>query len=155
MINNDILRRLRYALNLTNEQMVGMFAGAGVDLNVAEVKAIIRRDDEDGFIFCTDERVGLFLDGLILDRRGPRDSNAPAVKDDYSQLTNNTVLRKLRIALEYKQADMLETLKLGGMELSPSELSALFRKPGHKHYRLCGDQLLRNFLQGLTVKLRG
>ena len=54
-----------------------------------------------------------------------------------------------------KDDDVLETLKLANFRLSKHELSAFFRKPDHKHYRECKDQVLRNFLQGLQVKVRG
>ncbi|MCH2191055.1 MAG: DUF1456 family protein, partial [Gammaproteobacteria bacterium] len=47
------------------------------------------------------------------------------------------------------------TLELGGTKLSKGELGALFRKPGHKHYRECGNQVLRNFIKGLTEQIRG
>ena len=50
---------------------------------------------------------------------------------------------------------MLAVMALAGVVLSKSELSALFRNRTHKHFKECGDQFLRNFLQGLTVKLRG
>ena len=49
---------------------------------------------------------------------------------------------------------MLGMLTLGGHPMSKGELTALFRKPTHKHYRDCGDQVLRNFLHGLTLTLR-
>jgi len=69
-------------------------------------------------------------------------------------LDNNTILKKLRIAFEFKEEDMLHTLKLADFELSKPELSAFFRHEAHKHHRKCGDQVLRNFLQGLTVHFR-
>ncbi len=70
-------------------------------------------------------------------------------------MRNNQVLKKLRIALEYKEEDMLEVFDLAQFPVTPPQLSALFRKEGHKHYKECGDQLLRNFLAGLAIKLRG
>ncbi len=42
-----------------------------------------------------------------------------------------------------------------GFPLSKPEMSALFRQPDHKNFRLCGDQLMRHFLKGLTLRLRG
>ena len=61
----------------------------------------------------------------------------------------------MRIALNLNADDMLAVMKLADMVLSASELTALFRRKDHKHYKECGDQFLRNFLQGLTVKHRG
>ncbi|MDB4261608.1 DUF1456 family protein, partial [bacterium] len=69
-------------------------------------------------------------------------------------LTNNLILRKLKIALELQSEDIIDILKLAELELSASELSSFFRKPGHRNYRACKDQVLRNFLMGLQIKLR-
>src|SRR5690606_38572426 len=94
-----------------------------------------------------------FLNGLILEKRGAKpNSEATAPLED--SLSNNIILRKLKIALELKEADMLEIMRLSGMPLGRAELSALFRHPEHHHYRPCQDQLLRNFLKGLQDKLR-
>ena len=76
------------------------------------------------------------------------------VEKQDAPLTNNGILKKLRIALKFREDEMLSTLKLAGMSLSKSELSALFRKEGQRHYKECGDQILRNFLKGLTTRLR-
>jgi uncharacterized protein YehS (DUF1456 family) len=70
-------------------------------------------------------------------------------------ITNNIVLKKLRVAFELKEDDMHEILKAAEFPVSKPELSALFRKAGHNNYRPCGDQLLRNFLRGLTLRVRG
>lgn len=70
-------------------------------------------------------------------------------------MTNNIILKKLRVAFELKDTDMLEIYEKVDFRVSKPELSAVFRKPGHKNYRDCGDQLLRYFLKGLTVVIRG
>ena len=70
-------------------------------------------------------------------------------------MTNNDILKKLRIALELKDTDIIEILKLAGFETTKSELSALFRNPDHRNYKECGDQILRNFLNGLIIRNRG
>lgn len=71
-----------------------------------------------------------------------------------NRINNNLILRKLRIGLNYKEEEMLGTLKLANFNLSKSELSALFRARNSKHYQDCGDRILRNFLIGLTAKYR-
>jgi uncharacterized protein YehS (DUF1456 family) len=70
------------------------------------------------------------------------------------RLTNNDILRGIRIALQLKDDDIIGIMALAGIELSRSELSALFRRRGQPNYRPCGDQFLRNFLAGLTTKYR-
>jgi len=151
MNNNDVLRRLRYALNLNDSKMIEIFALSGTLVNTSALMVLMSRESEPDFVPCKDDVLRLFLDGLITHRRGPRTS-APRGEE---KLSNNMILRKLRIALKFQEQDMLEVLRLGGRPLSSSELSALFRKSDHRHYRACGDQLLRNFLKGLSLKLRG
>jgi uncharacterized protein YehS (DUF1456 family) len=70
-------------------------------------------------------------------------------------LSNNDILKKLRVALAYRDDDIIEVLKLVDCEITKPELSALFRKDDHPKYMACGDQFLRNFLNGLVIKLRG
>ena len=70
-------------------------------------------------------------------------------------MTNNDILKKLRIALQLKDTDIIEILKLADFEITKSELSALFRNTDHRNYKECGDQILRNFLNGLIIRNRG
>lgn len=70
-------------------------------------------------------------------------------------LSNNDILKKLRVALELKDEDVVKILKLVDFDISKSELNALYRKPDHPNYKACGDQLLRNFLNGLIIYKRG
>ncbi|WKX74947.1 DUF1456 family protein [Zobellia laminariae] len=70
-------------------------------------------------------------------------------------MTNNDVLKKLRVALMFRDDDIIDVLKLVDFKISKSELGAFFRKDDHPNYMECGDQVLRNFLNGLVIYLRG
>ena len=70
-------------------------------------------------------------------------------------MTNNDIMKKLRVALSFRDTDVVECLKLSNYEITKSELSAIFRNEDHPNYVECGDQLLRNFLDGLIIKNRG
>lgn len=70
-------------------------------------------------------------------------------------LSNNDILKKLRVALELKDEDVIKILKLVEFEISKSEINALYRNPEHPNFKPCGDQLLRNFLNGLVIYKRG
>ena len=70
-------------------------------------------------------------------------------------LTNNDILKKLRVAHKLRTADIVTICKLVDYEITESQLNAFFRKDDHEKYRNCGDQVLRNFLNGLVVHLRG
>ena len=155
MINNDTLRAIRYMLDLSDARVVEIthLADPGFPLTKEDVQAFLRKDDEVGYVECSNAVLAHFLDGLVIHRRGGDDSQPPRPVE--KRVTNNVVLKKLRVAFELKDVDMHEILAAAGFPISKPELSALFRQPGHKNFRLCGDQLLRNFLKGLTLRLRG
>ncbi len=155
MTNNDILRRLRYALNIKDVTMIEIFKLSEHKIVKSELTGLLKKEEEEGYANCSDNVMELFLDGLIIYKRGKRETVPVNVEKKELPLTNNNVLKKLRIALQFREDDMLGTLKLAGMNLSKSELSALFRKEGQRHYKECGDQILRNFLKGLTMRYRG
>ncbi|MCM4165596.1 MULTISPECIES: DUF1456 family protein [unclassified Arenibacter] len=70
-------------------------------------------------------------------------------------MTNNDVLKKLRVALKLRDDEIVEILKLVDFKITKSELGAFFRKEDHPNYVECGDQILRNFLNGLVIHYRG
>jgi uncharacterized protein YehS (DUF1456 family) len=155
MTNNDILRSIRFMLDLADMHVVEIIrlADPTFDVDPETVHAWLRREDEDGYANCSDRALALFLDGLVVHRRGRDDSQPPRPPE--KRITNNLVLKKLRVAFELKDADMHDVFAAAGFPLSKPELTALFRQAGHKHYRACGDQILRNFLKGLTLRVRG
>ena len=118
-----------------------------------EVQALLKKEGEAGGLECSNRVLALFLDGLVVDRRGRDESRPPRPLEKH--VTNNVVLKKLRVAFELKDVDMHQILAAAGFPISKPEMSALFRQSGHKNFRPCGDQLLRNFLKGLTLRLRG
>ena len=151
MTNNDILRRLRYTFNFDDNKMIALFGLADLEVSRAQVSDWLKKEDDPSYQNCTDIEMATFLNGLINDRRGKREG--VQVKPE-KRLTNNIILRKLKIALDLKADDVLAILELGDFRLSKHELSAFFRKSGHKHYRKCLDQVLRNFLNGMQIKYR-
>ena len=70
-------------------------------------------------------------------------------------LTNNDIFKKLRVAHKLRDEDIVDILKLVDFRISKSELGAFFRNENHPKYMDCGDQVLRNFLNGLVIHLRG
>lgn len=154
MNNNDVLRRLRYALDISNPVMIEIFQLSGCSIEQSTLIKLLKKEEEEEFIACSNPLMSLFLDGLIVHKRGRRESDTEPPKPDAS-LNNNAILKKLRIALDLKEEDMLAVMGLAGVKISKAELSALFRNKGHKHFKECGDQFLRNFLQGLTIRYRG
>lgn len=155
MINNDVLRSIRYMLDLSDGMVVDLAKLADPDfaLDKADVPALLKREDEEGFVACPDSVLAHVLDGLVLQLRGRDESRPPRPIE--KRVTNNVVLKKLRVAFELKDVDMHEIFVQAGFPISKPEMTALFRQAEHKNFRLCGDQLLRNFLKGLTMRVRG
>jgi uncharacterized protein YehS (DUF1456 family) len=150
MINNDILRRLRYALNINDAKIIELIDRAGAKATEEEITNWFKREDEAGFIEMTHAQLCRFLDGLIIDKRGPHPSGEMPKPLDF--LSNNEILKKLRIALELQAEGMVEIFNRVEFTVTKAELSAFFRRPEHRNYRKCPDQVLKKFIKGLSTK---
>lgn len=131
--------------------MLSIFKQGGYNATKAELLTWFKREEDSDYILCEDEKLAQFLNGLIIQNRGMKGEGVPVAE---KVLNNNIVLRKLKIALNLQADDLLEMLALTDFELSKHELSALFRRPDHKNYRPCLDQLLRNILDGMEKHYR-
>ena len=151
MTNNDILRRLRYTFDFSDSKMISLFGEADYLVTREQISDWLKKEDDPEHKEITDIQLAIFLNGLINDRRGKKDGPQP---EPEKRLTNNIIFRKLKIALDLQADDILTILESADQQISPHELSAFFRKKGHKHYRQCKDQILRNFLHGVQLKYR-
>ncbi len=151
MTNNDVLRRIRYTFNFDDTKMIAIFALAGLEVTRTEISDWLKKDDDPDFKNCKDVTLATFLNGLIIDKRGRKDGPQPVPE---TTLTNNIIFRKLKIALNLQAEEVLALIKQADFSMSKHELSAFFRKPDHKHYRKCKDQVLRYFMKGLQLKYR-
>ena len=151
MNNNDILRSLRYTFDFDDATMIEIFAQGDLTVNRAEVSDWLKKEDHEDFKPINDFKLAIFLNGLINYNRGKQEGQQMVPE---KQLTNNMILRKLKIALNLRDDDMLEILSKAGRHISKHELSAFFRNPSQSQYRPCLDQVLRNFLQGLQMQHR-
>jgi uncharacterized protein YehS (DUF1456 family) len=151
MNNNDIIRRIRYIFDFSDDQMIALFGAAEHEVTRQQISDWMKKEDDPAYQTCCDRELALFLNGLINEKRGKREGPQAEPED---RLNNNIIFRKLRIALNLKDDAVLDVLALAGFRLSKGELSAFFRQPKHKHFRLCKDQVLRNFLNGLQMQHR-
>lgn len=147
--NNDVLRRLRYTFNYNDKQMIALFSSAGLTVTREQVSQWLKKDDDTDFVSCFDTQLAAFLNGLINEKRGKKEGAQPIPE---KRLTNNIILTKLKIALNLKAEELIELLATVDFRLNKPELSAFSRKPDHKHYRECKDQVLRNLLQAIDKK---
>lgn len=152
MKTNDCLRRVRYILDLNDSEVIAIFAEAEQTVDRTQVVAWLKKDDHPDYEECSDAMFASFLNGLINQRRGKKDGPQPEPEEN---MNNNIVFRKLKIAFSLQAEDILSMLALADVHISKHELSAFFRRPDHKHYRDCKDQILRNFLTGLQITYRG
>lgn len=152
MTNNDIFRRLRYIFDFGDDKMIELFAHTNVQVTRAEISDWLKKEEDAAFQILDDRGLSIFLNGLIIEKRGKKEDGT--LPEPEELLSNNAILRKIKIALNYIDDDMLSALEMGGKKISKHELSAFFRNQNHKHYMHCNNQLLRNFLTGLQLKLR-
>jgi len=150
--NNDILRRLRFIFDFSDTKMIDIFAQADLAVTREQVSDWLKTDDKPDFKVLNDRLLATFLNGLINKKRGKKEGAQP---EPESRLNNNIIFRKLKIALDYKEENILDVMQLADFPISKHELSALFRRQDHHNYRECQTQILRNFLKGLQLKLRG
>jgi len=151
MLNNDVLRRIRYTFDLSDTQVINTFSAANKVVIRTQISDWLKKEEDPAFVECSDLLLAYFLDGFINEKRGKREGRQSKPE---SHLTNNLIFKKLRIALALKDDDILNILSLVDFKLSKHELSAFFRAPEHRQSRQCKDQVLRNFLNGLQAKYR-
>lgn len=173
MNNNDVLIRLRYALDIKDTDMIEIFRLGGIAVTREELQRLLLKpkkgsnidseDEEfvaaDDMKRCNNYMLESFLNGFIILKRGKQESEpgkpekeAFMIKDNKD--VNNILLKKLKIALSLTSEDMLDILKKAGLNLSNSELSSVLRRNGQRNYKECGDRYIRYFLKGLAIKYR-
>ena len=164
MTNNDILIRLRYALDIKNVDMVEIFKLGGANVSKDELMNMlikVNEDDEapENFVKVNNKLLEQFLNGFITFKRGPQlDENGkpkPVLAATGKENSNNMLLKKVKIALGLTSDDLVDLLYEGGVTVSKGEMGAILRNPTHKNYKVCGDRFARCFLKGLTFKHRG
>ncbi|VAV83713.1 Uncharacterized protein YehS [hydrothermal vent metagenome] len=146
MTNNDIIRQIRYIFDYNDSKMIEIFDSAGLEVTRSQVSNWLKKDDNAAYVEITDNQLAYFLNGLINEKRGKK-KGPPMIAEN--RLNNNIIFRKIRIALNLKDDQIVKIMSLVDMRIGKAELGAFFRKPGHPKYMVCKDQFLRNFLHGI------
>ncbi|MDX2370181.1 MAG: DUF1456 family protein [Colwellia sp.] len=150
MINNDLLRRISTILDFNDEKILAVFKlGQGL-LTAEQLANTFKEKDDSSYKPLLDVEFASFLNGLIIEKRGPNDGPQ---RETEQALTNNIIFNKLKIALALKADEVISILELAELSLGKYELSSFFRSVNHKHYRDCNDDVLSTFLKGLKIKL--
>jgi uncharacterized protein YehS (DUF1456 family) len=148
MTHNDVLRSVRYLLNVGDAKLGDIIRLGQGEVSQADLVALLKKEDEEGYRECGHDLMARFLNGLVIYKRGKDESRPPQPVE--VPVTNNTILKRLRVAFELKESDIITLIEKSGLRLSKGELSAFFRRPDHRNYRDCGDQFLRYLIKGLT-----
>lgn len=151
MTNNGVLRRIRYLFNFNDAQMIAVFKLAEHDVSREDVCEWLKKEEDPDLIEITDEELAIFLNGLIIKERGRKEGPLPKPE---KELSNNMILRKMKIALKLKTDDIIDLFRSIDKKISKHELSAFFRNPNNKSYEPCGNQYLRNFFHALQTKYK-
>ena len=149
MTHNDVLRSLRYLLDVSDAKVGEIVRLGGGQVSPAEMTAMLKREDEAGYRECGHELMARFLNGLVIYKRGKDQSRPPAAV--VVPVTNNEILKRLRVAFELTEVDIIALIEKSGLRLSKGELGAFFRRSDHRNYRDYGDQFLRNLIKGLSA----
>lgn len=152
MNNNDTLRRVRYIFDCGDDNMIHLFKLGGREATRTEISDWLKKDDDPNQKTIYDVDLAAFLNGFIIQHRGKKDGETPKPE---KRINNNVIFRKLKIALTLKDEDIIQIMSLANFDVGKHEISAIFRNPTQKQYRVCKDQFLRNFLNGLQIKERG
>lgn len=149
MDNNEILRRIQTIFNYDKAKLIAVFALVSFEVTPERLNAWLSDAHEENYVYMEDQELATFLNAVIIEKRGKKDGPLPKAED---YLTNNIILKKLRIALDLKSEDILEILGSVEMPISKYELSAIFRREDHKNYRNCKNNVLHAFLKGVELK---
>lgn len=168
MNNNDLLLRLRYALDIKDTDIVKAFELGGLSFSKEEVREMLTKvpkpseEEQDEFgknVYVksiNNKTLDAFLNGFITLKRGaPKDGKTlPPAPNSELRHMNNILLKKVKIALALTSDNMLEILAEVGVYPSKGEMGAILRKEGHRNFKPCGDKYTRNFLKGLGICYR-
>jgi len=152
MTNNDIFRRIRYIFDFSDQEVIHIFAQADCEVERFQVSNWLKKDMDPHFLAIADVDLATFLNGFISIKRGRREGPQP---EPEVKLSNNDILKKLKVALSLRTEDILALFKKADMPISAPELSSFLRNPKQSQYRPLQDQYLRNFLIGLQLEHRG
>ncbi len=156
MNHNELMRNLRRAMAVNEHGLADIYALSGDSMDPDALKNRLKQSNEAGFVECEEVTAARMLEALIIHRRGARGGEGEKAEPPKPQLplSNNHVLKKLRIAYDLKDEDMHRIFHSAGQELGKQQLKSLFRKEGNKNYLPCSDKLLRLFLKGLIQEAR-
>jgi len=164
MNNNDRLRYLSNALALTQEEMIEIFSLGGLTVTAEQMEllrtAIPEEEVEETVAVekCDYPTLESFLNGYVTFKRGePTTTTGESEKRPLTMTgknVNNVMIKKLKVALSLSNEDLIDMFEEAGMSLTKGELTPIFRKEGHKHYKKCSDRMIMTLIDGIGIITR-
>ncbi len=148
MKTSVVITALKDALNLSRPQILSLYNLVSYPMSKERLDGILKNPSNKRSITATYEELGLFLDALILHKR--KESPNSTDSDEEIELTNNLILKKIRVALNLKEYEIAIIFELVDFKISKSKIKNLFRSPKHPKYIECDDKTLLAFLEGLN-----
>lgn len=148
MKTNAIFKKIIQAFSLDIPYVQTLLNVSGIELGEQQIAKLLKGEGEGGFKSMPDYVLAIFLNNFINERRG-RTADGEEPINKRQKLSNNDVLKKLRVAFNLHEQGVRDVLSLATIELTKSDLSALFRKPGNSHFKACDDELLFDFIEAL------
>lgn len=152
MKNNTVMIKLRQTFALTDSDIARLFDLGGYSVTPEMIAGfLVGFPTDEGYIKCPNRALIGFLDGFIVDRRGPNPNKPKPGAATDTTIDNNDVFKKLRIALDLHEIDIQNMLVKSNVVLEKNDFSGIFRKKGHKHYKACSDAVLDAFFKGIEL----
>ncbi len=151
MINNDLLRRISTIFDFNDKKILSVFELGQCVISAEQLTDFFKEKDDSTYQELADVKLASFLNGLIVEKRGPKEGPQHQAEE---LLSNNIIFNKIKIALALKADDVIAILELADLSLGKYELSAFFRNVNNKHYRECSDDVLSTFLKGLKIQVQ-
>ena len=132
---------------MSNSELIEAYSLVDYSMKNERLENILKRRQDQGYEEANYEELGIFLDGLVLLKRGA--SDRVSTIEEAVALSNNLIMKKLRVALELKEAELVIVFALAEITLTKRQIGALFRKEGTKNFKYASDELLMAFIEGL------
>ncbi len=152
MTKNEILKKLQKIESLSSKEIYDLYKLVNYNITISRIEGYLKEKGDKEFLDCGSEALGNFLDALIIYKRGSQTKKSS--DEQPVTLSNNLIMKKLRVAYNLKESDLYEIFNLGGIEITKSELSSLFRSETHKKFRLCPDSVFELFMDSLGKFLK-
>ena len=146
MGNNEVLKDISDIFSMSQDKIIELFSLMEHSVDSEKINGWFASENDPKYLECEDHELSIFLNGLICGLRGQKEGPLP---EPDKKMTNNLILKKLKIALDLKNEDLQDLFESVGISMNKYELTGFLRKPDHKNYRFFKNQDLKAFFKAL------